>query len=184
MNQHGYKLTILEVYAVNDDAPVNVKDQFFEKLNDEIVKVGTTRELIVLGNLNGRTGKKQNDKVVGRYGEETTNNNGERIITICEQNQLKILNGYFQHKEIHQYTWTQETRGLKSIIDYVIIRQISRINILDVRAYRGISCGSDHYFLGSKLSLLHKKNVKEENIEEKEEKIEETRYNLSSLEQY
>lgn len=61
--------------------------------------------------------------LVGQYVESITKDNGERLNTLCEQNNLKILNGFFQHRWIHKYTWTQETKNLKMVIDYLIIRQ-------------------------------------------------------------
>jgi len=47
---------------------------------------------------------------VGPFGEEIINDNGDKLVDICEQNSLKILNGYFKH--IHQYTWHQDTQEL------------------------------------------------------------------------
>lgn len=41
-------MTILGVIAINDDAPVQVKENFYDQLNDEIKK-GTSRETILLG---------------------------------------------------------------------------------------------------------------------------------------
>jgi len=61
---------------------------------------------------------------VGPFGEEVINDNGDKLIDVCEQNLLKILNGYFKHKKIHQYTWHQDTLELKFIIDYIIATQI------------------------------------------------------------
>ena len=55
-------------------------------------------------------GKKINNLVVGPFGEEVINDNGDKLIDICEQNSLKILKGYFKHKRIHQYTWHQDTQ--------------------------------------------------------------------------
>jgi len=46
---------------------------------------------------------------VGPIGEEVINNNGDKLLDICEHNSLKSLNGYFKHKRIHQYTWHQDT---------------------------------------------------------------------------
>ena len=80
---HGHKVALLGVYGVNDDAPVNLKDQFFEQLNDEVLRVGRTREVIIMGDLNGRTGRRNGSKVVGPFGEEAMNDNGARIIEIC-----------------------------------------------------------------------------------------------------
>jgi hypothetical protein len=59
---------------------------------------------------------------VGPFGEEIINDNGDKLIDVCEQNSLKILNGYFKHKKIHQYTCHQDALELKSIIDYIIAR--------------------------------------------------------------
>jgi len=87
------------------------------KLNEVIVETGNYREILIAGDFNSRTGEKINDLVVGPFGEEVINDNGDKLIDICEQNALKILNGYFKHKRIHQYTWHQDTQELRSIID-------------------------------------------------------------------
>ncbi|XP_063924682.1 uncharacterized protein LOC135138634 [Zophobas morio] len=56
----GYKITILGVYGINDDSLDNVKEDFFEQLNDEINRIGTSREIIILGELNYRIGQEAN----------------------------------------------------------------------------------------------------------------------------
>ncbi|XP_060536578.1 uncharacterized protein LOC132708327 [Cylas formicarius] len=106
-----------------------------------------------MGDFNGSTGKQQNSPIVGPYVEETINDNDERLIHLCETQNLKIKNGFFKHKNIHCYTWTQSTRNLKSIIDYVISRQKTNLQINDVRVLRGSTCGSDHYVVKAKISL-------------------------------
>ena len=60
--------------------------------------------------MNGRTGRKTGDTIVGNFGEDTVNNNGERLIELCTQTSLKIWNGFFNHKNIHKYTWEQQTK--------------------------------------------------------------------------
>jgi len=62
---------------------------------------------------------------VGPHGEEAINDNGDRLRDICEQNSIKILNGYFQHKRIHQYTWHQDSQELRCIIEYISARHTS-----------------------------------------------------------
>ena len=113
----GYKLTIIGVYAPNEDNGDTVKDEFFEKLNEEIVNSDRGRQLILMGDMNGRTGRKTGDTVVGNFGEDKVNDNGERLIELCTQTSLKIWNGFFNHKDIHKYTWEQHTKKLKTIID-------------------------------------------------------------------
>ena len=69
-----------------------------------ITEIGNSREILIAGDFNSRTGKKMNNLVVGQFGEEVTNDDGDTLIDIYEQNSLRILNGYFKHKRIHQYT--------------------------------------------------------------------------------
>ena len=71
--------------------------------------------------------------MVGRHGEICINNNGERLIEISQQFDLKIMNSFFAHKDIHKFTWYQHTKGQKSIIDYLILKQNSELKTLDVR---------------------------------------------------
>jgi hypothetical protein len=178
---HGYKTTIIGVYGINEDALTQNKEEFFEHLNEEISKIGTSREIIIMGDMNSRVGKKDQDKIVGRYGEDTINDNGNRLINICNQNNLRIMNGFFQHRDIHKYTWSQHTKNLRSIIDYVITKQNKRIKIQDTRACRGATCGSDHHLVKAKI-LFPSRNVKTENIDSKDEIDTKPKgYNLDSL---
>lgn len=80
----------------------------------------------------------------------------------------KITNGFFRHK----YIWTQSTRQLKSIIDYVKVRQTTQLQ--DVRVLRDMNCGSDHHLLRAKINKVEMSEIKllEYNIEGlKEERL-------------
>lgn len=110
--------------------------------------------------MNSKEGKKDQDKIVGRYGEDTLNDKGSRLINICNQNNLRIMNEFFQHRDIHKYIWTQHTRNLRSIIDYVITKQNKRIKIQDTRACRGATCGSDHHLVKAIILFPNRKSEK------------------------
>jgi exonuclease III len=90
MNIWGYKLAIIGIYAPNEDNRVIVKDEFFATLNEGTVKSSSGRQLILMGDINGRTGRKTGDPAVGNFGEDTVNDNGERLIELCTQTSLKI----------------------------------------------------------------------------------------------
>ena len=70
----------------------------FKGLNEEIIKSGSGRQLILMGDMNGRTGWKTGDTVVGNFGEDMVNDNGERLIELCTQTSLKIWNGFLTIK--------------------------------------------------------------------------------------
>ncbi|XP_072384375.1 uncharacterized protein [Diabrotica undecimpunctata] len=166
ININQTPVTILGVYAISDDESIAAKDEFFEKLNDIITNIGKSRELIILGDLNSRVGQRINSEVIGPYGEINLNDNGERLI-----------------QDIHKYTWVQQTRNLKSIIDYVIVKQSTTLKVNDVRVLRGPTCGSDYYIVRTKMVFPFKSN-KDNNVNEEPQQTEvitNKRYNLNSL---
>ncbi|XP_044757060.1 uncharacterized protein LOC123315437 [Coccinella septempunctata] len=134
-----------------------------------------------MGDLNARTGSKDNDTIVGKYGEQITNTNGQRLVDLCHGLSLKIMNGFFPHKNIHKFTWTQPTRKLSSIIDYIIMKQRSRINNLDVRVYRGSECGSDHHLVVTRLEINYRRKISRGEDEGNNYTLVERKYNLDSF---
>ncbi|MGP1914565.1 MAG: hypothetical protein ACTS42_02030 [Candidatus Hodgkinia cicadicola] len=62
-------IIILAVYRLTDGSSVAGKDYLVNKLQDEISKIKQKHEVIIAGDFNGRVGKKENDKTVGRFGE-------------------------------------------------------------------------------------------------------------------
>jgi hypothetical protein len=157
MNLLGKKLCILGICAISNDENVLAKGDFFGKLNEVIAEMGNSREVLIAGDFNRRTGERINNQVVGPFGEEVINDNGDKLIDVCEQSSLKSLNGYFKHKRIHQYE-RQDTLELKSIIDYIIARQNSSLKFQDVRVFRGMTVGSDHYLVNAKILFSCGKN--------------------------
>lgn len=180
---NGHNVTVIAAYAPSDDERVATKQEFFEKMEETVANIGNDREIIMLGDFNSRTGCRTDSKVVGQYGEPTVNDNGHRLIELCETYNLKINNGFYKHKDIHRYTWIQNTRNLKTIIDYVISKQESMLRCNDVRVLRGITCGSDHYLVRAKI-LFPFKNIRPntdlEDIE-KMETLELPRYDVNSF---
>lgn len=44
----------------------------------------------------------QSRNMVGPFGEEVRNNNGDRLIEICDKYNLKITNGFYNPTDIHE----------------------------------------------------------------------------------
>jgi hypothetical protein len=78
-------------------------------------------------------------------------NNGKKLRDFCTFNNLKIMSTFFKHKEIHTFTW--ETRGYKSVIDYFITNIKASKIIHDIRVYRSIELDTDHYLLCAKVDF-------------------------------
>lgn len=81
-----------------------------ETLQEQMENVKLYQELILAGALTGRTGRQENSKVVGKYGENTLNGNGENL---SETNCRRITNGYYRYKELKEGLNRQQTNKIR-----------------------------------------------------------------------
>ena len=85
---------------------------FCDQLQSAIDDTPFHEVLLVISDLNARPGSVNTDRerVLGKEGFGATNNNGERLVEICQENNLITCIGrnLFQHKDIHKITWIKE----------------------------------------------------------------------------
>ncbi|XP_045466785.1 craniofacial development protein 2-like [Harmonia axyridis] len=124
---------IISVYAPDITKPSDEKEAFYEDLQKVLDRIPRMEEVILLGDFNARVGNGVIGGLKNRFNEETINENGERLIQTCAQNELRVNNTFFPHKSQHKFTF-ENSRGQKSVIDYVITnKNIHPSKILDVR---------------------------------------------------
>ncbi len=111
--------------------------------------------IVVYGDMNGRVGNSELAGVVGKWGVEGVNENGEHLVDICAERRLFLANTFFQHKMIHRYTRrrTEDGGDKKSLIDYIAVDEGLRKDVLDAKVVRGVLKGSDHYAVVFKIML-------------------------------
>lgn len=143
-------ITVIAAYGPNEDEAAEIKDRFWEDLNE--VTERSRGKVYVAGDLNGRVGNdSRRNNVIGKHGEEKVNNNGRRIIDFCTLNNMIVTNTYYEHKDIHKYTRQGKGKNDRSIIDYILTERNNRKDVLDVRVRRGPEIYTDHYLLGAKI---------------------------------
>ena len=115
---------------------------------------------MLLGDFNARVGTASEiDEVIGMFGEETSNNNGEKLVSFLTEVDLVSCNG---RTFVTEPEWTRIRPGLKqkSIIDYIItdMQMLKKSGKLCVdRTDIGIS---DHFLLWLELGRLTKRHTK------------------------
>ena len=148
-------MTVIVCYAPTEEAEDEMKDEFYEQLEEAIPTTPQHDMLLVNGDFNARVGMDNTDKerTMDTHGIGHINNNGERLVELCEENNLVIGGTQFKHKDIHKVTWRSPSYNTVTKIDHVIINQKCRRSLHDVKVRRGADVGSDHMFVMATLSL-------------------------------
>ena len=154
-------VTIISAYAPTMTNPDEVKEAFYEDLNQLISSVDHRDKLIVLGDFNARVGVDHTlwPNVLGRHGTGKCNSNGLMLLSLCTQHELIITNTLFQQADKLKNTWMHPRSKQWHLLDYVIVRQRDRRDVHITRCMRSADCWSDHRLLRSKMNIqLARKN--------------------------
>uniref|UniRef100_A0A914WQC5 Reverse transcriptase domain-containing protein n=1 Tax=Plectus sambesii TaxID=2011161 RepID=A0A914WQC5_9BILA len=123
LSKHA-KTTIVQVHAPIEGSKDHEKDAFYEQLNDILADIPKHDVLIFMGDMNAKIGSDRRgwDNVIGPHGSSaSTNNNGERFLSLCSLHDLGVGNTYFPHKTIHKKTWRSPDGNTHNEIDYICI---------------------------------------------------------------
>ena len=105
--------------------------------------------LLIMGDLNAKVGdhddNKGRERVMSKHGCGTRNDNGERLVDFCLNNNCTIGGTIFPHKNIHKFTWKSPDGRTTNQIDHVTVNNKWRRSLLNVRVYKGADVNSDHY---------------------------------------
>jgi len=143
-------VTFISVYAPNNEADY---PGFLDRIAQVMDRIPVNDSVVVLGDFNAHVGVDDLTwkGVIGRNGDAHTNKNGEMVLDFCANNALSITNTLFKHKAHHKYTWKQDTRGYRSIIDFIVVSSDLRRLVLDTRVKRGAELSTDHHLVVSRI---------------------------------
>ena len=129
--------------------------KFWYNLNECLRRFERGRKIVLMGDMNGRVGSSEVAGVVGKWGVEGVNENGEHLVDMCAERGLFLANTCFEHRLIHRYTWRRgDGRDeQKSLIDYIAVDDRLRKDVMDAKVVRGMCEGSDHYAVLAKMRV-------------------------------
>ena len=100
----GRSLCQLQVYAPN---AVSKYQAFVHDISNVVQRVGSTESTILLVDFNMHIGTDSETwkGVIGRHRDPAFNEKGLYLLQLCCSNRLCIMNTFFQHRDVHKYTW-------------------------------------------------------------------------------
>eukprot|EP00117_Sycon_ciliatum_P013997 scpid36528/ scgid14447/ Craniofacial development protein 2; p97 bucentaur protein len=129
-------------------------DAFYSSLKQVMAKVHHRDEVWILGDLNAKVGSSQPGTYspVGHFSKHLqSNDNGERLIEFCEENDLVLTNTFFKHCMCNRSTWFADGllhangKPVRNKIDFIIMRRSNVLKVVDSRSYGGFVTRSDHH---------------------------------------
>ena len=117
---------ILQVYTPNATSEYQT---FVDEVNDALLRVSPTESTVLMGDFNVHVGTDTDTwkGVIGKHGVTELNENGRYLLQLRCTNGLRIMNTFFQHREVHKQGWQYGT--VRSEFAYYVPRTLNRTSV-------------------------------------------------------
>ncbi|XP_065646141.1 NACHT, LRR and PYD domains-containing protein 6-like isoform X3 [Hydra vulgaris] len=125
---------------------------------DEVVLQVPIEEIMILGaDFNGHVGEGNSDdeEVMGRYGVNEKNTEGQMVVHFAKRIKMAVINTYFKKKEEHSVTYKSGGRGTQ--VDNILYRRRNLKEVSDCKVVPGESVAKQHRMVIGKMVLEVKK---------------------------
>lgn len=139
-----FNLVILQCYAPTADQSDEIIEEFYTEIDLALKQTKSTDIVYVMGDFNAKIGKSVASKCVGKFGLGKTNERGEMLIEFCEKNNLCAINTMYKHPKRRLYTWKSPGDVTRNQIDFILLKDRFKNNILKCKTYPGADINSDH----------------------------------------
>ena len=126
-------LNVVSVYAPQVGRPPKEKEDFYICLGNVLKGVGMSKKLLVCGDLNAHVGAEADgfEGVHGGKGFDVRNIEGEVLLEFADAWGLTVCNTRFIKPDSQKITY--ESGGIKTQVDYVLIRKEERPLVSNVK---------------------------------------------------
>ena len=122
---------------------------FVDDVNNALQRVGSTESSSLFGEFNAHIGTDSETLkgVIGRHGDPAFKEDGRYLLQLCCSNGLCIMNAFFQHRDVHKYTWYRPSMAQKSLLDDCCVSFDLFSEVLDVRVKRRGELSTNHHLV-------------------------------------
>ena len=150
----GFVIIILTAHARTLYSNPDVKDKFYNALNDTIGMLSPSEHIYLLGDLRARGGAKHRTwpTCIDHHGNGKIKENGARLLDLlCCNGNLSVTNTYFQVKQKHPISWMHPKSHQLYQFDLVITKIEFLNSVRITRTYHCADCDTGHYHVLKRL---------------------------------
>uniref|UniRef100_A0A8D8Q762 Craniofacial development protein 2 n=1 Tax=Cacopsylla melanoneura TaxID=428564 RepID=A0A8D8Q762_9HEMI len=167
INSSPVNTNIIQAYAPTTDHSDEEVQLMYDQIQNILKKLPKHELNIVMGDFNAKVGKGRDGTHIGSHGLGERNDRGDILSTFAAENNLIILNTFFQLPNRRLYTWTSPRDNGRDIwirnqIDYIMVNQRYRNSFTSVKTYPGADIKSDHNPLVGEYRIKFKKILKKD----------------------
>ena len=126
---------------------------------EKIIRKNDKSNVIIAGDFNSKIGTRiEGENCCGHFSKGIRNENGQKLIDFCSENELFITNSAFKHPSRHITTWegafrSQDNKLIKVFnqIDFIIFKQQHKKQLINSRTFSGTNINTDHRLLVTKI---------------------------------
>ena len=118
-----FDIMVIQVYAPTSNAEEAEVEWFYEILRDLLELTPKIDVLFIIGDWNAKVGSQETPEVTGKFGLAVQIEAGQRLIELCQENTLVIVNTLFQQHRRRLYTWTSPDGQHRNQTDYILCSQ-------------------------------------------------------------
>jgi hypothetical protein len=120
---HWCDVIVLNVHAPTENKDDDIKDGFYEELEQVFDQFPRCYMKILLGGFNAKVGREDIFKPIisNESLHEASNDNGVRVVHFATSKNLIVKSTTFPHCDIHKHTWTSPDGVTHNQIDHVLI---------------------------------------------------------------
>ncbi|PNF14688.1 hypothetical protein B7P43_G10271 [Cryptotermes secundus] len=150
-------IIVMNVHAPAEDKIDDIKNRFYEELENVFDKFLKYLMKILLGDFNAKVGREDIFKpmIWNESLHEISNDNGVRVVNFATSKNHTVESTMFPYRNIHKFTWTSPDGKIHSQIDHILIDRRWHSSILDVRSFRAADCDTDHYLVVTNVADSH-----------------------------
>ena len=181
-----FNITLICVHTPTEETEVEVKDRFYEELENVYDGAAGQDVKMLLGDMIAKIGREKMYKPV--TGQESihkeSNNNGESLIDFAVSRNMIVSSTYFPHKRIHKMKWGSPDGTTFNQIHHVSIDRRYGSDVKGIRSWRGANCDSDHFMVRVKYKQRIANLWKAKGVRQKKYRVEELKRDEGVAKQY